>query len=172
MIYYSYDQPLNSSILLKVIKELYDAGYIVVAVTTDLGSSNQKTFKSLNVGIAKHEKCYFTHPSKFDLKVFCFSDGPHLLKLLRNHYLESGFVINNTQFNTKVMERMLSINNKDLKAMFKVTEAHIKVSGQSRQKVSTAAKLLSQTTARAIGWCGEQGFQFNEEAWQETSETL
>lgn len=55
--------------------------------------------------------------------------------------------------------------NRDLKVMFKITEVDLNV-GQGRQKVSTAAKLFSQTTARAIRWCGEQGFLYNEEAWE------
>lgn len=56
--------------------------------------------------------------------------------------------------------------------MFKVTEADLTIAGQARQKVSTAAKLFSQTTAKAIRWCGEQGFLYDEEAWEETAETF
>lgn len=43
---------------------------------------------------------------------------------------------------------------------------------QNGRQKKTAAKLFSQTTARAIGWCGKQGFLCNEEAWKETAETF
>jgi len=42
------------------------------------------------------------------------------------------------------------INHKDLKVMFKIIEADLTVAGQARQKMSTAIKLFSQTTAKAI----------------------
>ena len=85
-IYYSFDQPLQVSTVLEVIEKLYNVGYTVIAVTTDLASSNSKTQKELNVGIDEKQECYFTHPSDSSLKVFVFADSPHLLKLLRNHY--------------------------------------------------------------------------------------
>lgn len=147
-------------------------GYTVVAVTTDLSPSNSKTWKDMNVGIDKEQKCYFTHPNNNNLKVFVFADGPHLLKLIRNHYLNNGFLINDKHISKTCIERILSINCRDLKVMFKITEVDLNVVGQGRQKVSTATKLFSQTTARVIRWCGEQGYLYNEEAWEETAETF
>ncbi|KAI8114822.1 Transposable element P transposase [Lucilia cuprina] len=32
-----------------------------------------------------------------DTKVFVFNDVPHLIKLLRNHFIDSGFIINNKE---------------------------------------------------------------------------
>lgn len=83
--------------------------------------------------------------------------------------MDNEFFNNNKHINKTCIERILSINCKDLKVMFKITEVDLNITGQARQKVSTATKLFSQTTARAIGWCGEQGF-LNEEAWKETAE--
>lgn len=74
IVYYGYDQFFNSSIVNEVIKKLYDADYTVVAVTTDLGPCNSKTWKEMNVGLDEGQKTFFTHPSN-DLRVFVFADG-------------------------------------------------------------------------------------------------
>lgn len=86
----------------------------------------------MNVGIHEEQKCYFTHPSDDNLKVFVFADGTHLLKLVRNHYLDKGFVINDKHISKICIEKMLSINCKDLKVMFKVKEADLNITGQAR----------------------------------------
>jgi len=87
---------------MKLLKN-YDASYTVVAIITDLASSNNKTWKDLNIGIHEEQQCYFTHPSDDNLKVFVFADEPHLLKLIRNHYLDKGFKINDKHINKNVM---------------------------------------------------------------------
>lgn len=92
IVYYDYDQSLNSSIVNEVIKKLYDAHYTVVAVTMD--PCNSKTWKEMNVGLDEGQKTFFTHPSN-DLRVcFCWWN---LLKLIRNHYLDRGFLIRTYQ---------------------------------------------------------------------------
>ena len=75
MIYYNYDTPLDyESIIKKVIEELYDAGYIVVGVTSDQGSTNASIWKHLDVGVEKGQNCYFYHPRDENLNVFVFAD--------------------------------------------------------------------------------------------------
>lgn len=56
VIYYKADQPLTPQIVENVISNLYDAGFTVVAITTDLGSSYNKVWTQLNIGINDSHK--------------------------------------------------------------------------------------------------------------------
>lgn len=93
-VFYKFDQDVTKDILMEVIRHLYDSDYRVIAITCDLGPSNQKLLKELGIGIQEHEKCYFQHPSNDALNVFIFADPPHLIKLARNHYIDQGFNYN------------------------------------------------------------------------------
>ncbi|KMQ83324.1 transposase, partial [Lasius niger] len=87
-----------------------DSDYRVIAVTCDLGPSNQKLLKALGIGVQEHEKCYFQHPSNDALKVFVFADPPHLIKLVRNHYIDQGFNYNGECIKKSCLEKLLAIN--------------------------------------------------------------
>lgn len=158
IIFYAFDKPLDTSIILNSIRKLYEAGYIVVAFTCDLGPTNAKVLRQLNIGIEPDNKCYFQHPSHDSYKVFVFNDAPHLLKLVRNHFIDYGFIIDEQVVSKECVEEAISLNDKDLKVVFKITQESLDVRGSNRQKVSTAAKLFSKTTARGVLWCGQQGF--------------
>ena len=82
IIYYKFDQPLTEQILEDIIGQLWDNGYIVIAVVSNLGGGNPQAFKDYGIG---EDKCFFTHPRNPHLKIFVFADPPHLLKLFRNH---------------------------------------------------------------------------------------
>lgn len=151
VIYYKADQSLIPHIIENVISNLYDAGFTVVAITTDLGPSNNKVWAQLNIRINDSQNCFFLHPKDQNLKVFVFADVSHLLKLMRNHFLDNGFIINRKCINKKCIEEILQLQEgKDLKIVHKISENNLDVSGASRQKVATAAKLFSKSTARAI----------------------
>lgn len=171
-IFYDYDKPLTTDIVNNIISVLYDADYIVVAFTCDLSPTNGKVLKDMNVGIGSSQNSYFPHPCNKKYKVFVFNDGPHLLKLIRNHFLDHGFLVNGKLVSKGCIEKALSVHeNKDLKVLFKITQTHLDVSGSNRQKVSTAAKLFSKTTARAILWCGMHGY-LTQDNYDVTSEFM
>lgn len=96
---------MTTSILFSIIKALYEIGYIVVAITNDMGSTNMTLWKEINVGIEMSTsstidknptveiKNCFVHPSNETLKIFVFADVPHVIKLMRNNLFDSGFVV-------------------------------------------------------------------------------
>lgn len=49
VVYYKYDTPMTSDILLEIITNLYSIGYTVVSVTSDMGPTNMGLWKSMNV---------------------------------------------------------------------------------------------------------------------------
>lgn len=95
-VYYSYDTPIKSEVLFHVISILYESGYNIVAMTSDMGSTNLNLLKTLNIS---YENPTFIHPSTGQ-RIHTFADVPHLLKLIRNNYLDHGFIINEGKNNT------------------------------------------------------------------------
>lgn len=76
-IYYDFDQPMTTEILFEIMTQLQETGYTVVAVTSDLGSTNTRLWKSMNIGVEipnnmnlevmeqpdEGKQCFFLHPS-------------------------------------------------------------------------------------------------------------
>lgn len=157
LVYYEFDKTMDATTLNNIILKLHDAGYIVVAITSDLGPGNLKLWSQLEIGMHP-QKSYFQHPARNDLKVFVFADAPHLLKLLRNHFLDKGFIWKGKIVDKEILFKLLSINAGDLKISHKITTYHLNVQGSERQKVLPAAQVLSNTIASAIEWCGRKSY--------------
>lgn len=86
---------------------------------------------------------------------FVFADVPHLLKLLRNHFLDDGFVLHDKPLTKDIIQKFLQIAEKmEVKMGHKLTKHHLDVKGSQRQKVKTAAQLMSHTTSKLITYCG------------------
>jgi len=92
VVFYKYDTPMTSDILLEIITNLYKIGYTVVSVTSDMGPTNMGLWKSMNVS---HTNSSFNHPLMPDRRIHVFADAPHLLKLIRNNFLDHGFLLKN-----------------------------------------------------------------------------
>lgn len=157
-IYFDYDKPLTKEVLDESISKLFDAGFTVVSVTTDLGPTNSSLWSSLNIGIKDNQNCFFAHPKDPSLKVFVFADAPHLLKLIRNHLLDHGFEIGEIYIGKHYLEKLVTLNKPEINILHKVTKYHLDVKSSERQKVLPAAQVMSNKTASAIEYCGDQGF--------------
>lgn len=118
------------------------------------------------------DKTYFEHPCDENVKIHVFIDAPHLMKLLRNHFLDSGLHVNEHFVTSAALERLLEINNGDLKIAFKLSRIHLDVQGTQRQNVKLATQIFSATNAAAIEWCGSQGFMDNCPEWIATATFL
>lgn len=141
---------LTADIVNETIKKLYDAGYTVVALTSDLGPTNNAVHNSLNIGVTEDKNCFFVHPSNDNLKVFVFADPPHLLKLIRNNFIDHGFHYEGEFLNKDCLEELLLLNKSDLRIPYKLEQKHLDASSSERQKVSLAAQVFSNTTSEAV----------------------
>lgn len=158
-IFYKFDQNMTKDIILDVISQLYRIGYTVVAMTNDQGATNQALLKQFEIhDVGDDTKTYFEHPCDIQSKVHVFADVPHLLKLLRNHFLDSDFFINEHFLNKSILERLLQINSSDLKIAFKLARIHLDVQSTQRQNVKLAAQVFSDRNSAAIRWRREHGF--------------
>lgn len=85
MIFYAHDTPITIIIiLLNIITELFNIGFTVVSVTSDMGSTIIGLWKSINLSFTNGT---FKHPIIPDRMIHVFADAPHFLKLIRNNFL-------------------------------------------------------------------------------------
>ncbi len=145
-IFADFDVPMTKTLLFQTEK----VGIQVVGITFDLG--NKTIVSELDL---TPDKFSFCHPTSPDREIFAFQDVPHLLKLFRNHLLDEGYELR-TKTGTYVsldksdFEKLLDNDNNELQIAFKVTsELHLNCTGSARQRVRTAAQLLSHTVAKA-----------------------
>lgn len=172
-VFYDFDQDLTKELLFKIIVQLYNSGYTVFGMTCDLGPSNQNLIKQLKSNIMENEdETYFEHPCDENVKIHVFVDAPHLMKLLRNHFLDSGLHVDGHFVTSAALERLLQINSGDLKIAFKLSRIHLDVKGTQRQNVKLATQIFSATNASAIEWCGSRGFMDNCPEWVATATLL
>lgn len=57
-IYYVFDQPMKRKILEEIISTLFFAGFVVVAMVSDMGTSNQALWSALNINYKTN--CFFS----------------------------------------------------------------------------------------------------------------
>lgn len=168
-IFFDYDGKMSKDKLYSIITSVEDAGFSVVGIVSDLGGGNRSLHKELGV---THTKPYFSRPRPNDAanKVYVFADVPHLLKLIRNNFVDYGFVINNNEINVNIIDKLLQFTGKsELSIAHKITHASVHVVGAQRQKVKYASKLFSRTISKAVSRSGMLGY-FADENWMECSE--
>lgn len=152
-IYYEFDQSMSEIILKEIIRNVQDCGFLVVAIVSDMGGGNRSLWKQLGIN---PNNTSFPNPSDSNKKIFVFADVPHLLKLARNHFLDKGFVTKSGGEVDKIfVQQLLEKSVHDLKLAPKLTHHHLEVKGSGRQKVKTAAQLLSNSVSQALGYLME-----------------
>lgn len=147
-IFYDFDCAMTIDILSRAIGAVEGVGFRVVAMVCDLGGSNRGLLKQLNISVTKP---WFVNPANPSKLVYVFADVPHLLKLIRNHFIDSGFIINGEEISKEIIEELLlKTKTSDLNITYKITKENLTVKNAQRQKVKLAAKLFSRTIAQAI----------------------
>lgn len=68
-------------------------------------------------------KPWFSNPAALDQKIYMIADVPHLLKLIRNHFVDSGFIIDKEELKKEIIEELIAKTNKksDLSIAYKIT---------------------------------------------------
>lgn len=132
---------------------MYEIGFIVVAVVSDLGPSNRKIHKELNLSRTNSS---FQHPSNQDLLVLVYADVPHMIKLCRNHLIDHGFKLADGRIvDRKPLDMIIAKQTGDCKPGWKLQDALLNLNSNERQCVKFATKLLSRNTARTLMWASE-----------------
>ncbi|CAL8129621.1 unnamed protein product [Orchesella dallaii] len=144
-IFYDFDAPMTTEILESIIIALESAGFPVVSVTCDLGGENRSIWKKYGIGL---NKSWFLNPFDKTRRIYMFADIPHMLKLIRNHLLDDGFITNNgTVIDRRVFQTLVNSAAGELTVCPKLTHHLIEVTGAERMRVRPAAQLLSHHSA-------------------------
>jgi hypothetical protein len=113
-----------------------------------MGPTNVAVANSLEITM---EKPFFPHPCRPGEKIWWFFDIPHLLKLIRNHFIDDGFVLPSGTVVSKLdMISLLDKLGREVTIAFKLTDRHVHCQQAERQKVRLAAQLFSRSTANAL----------------------
>lgn len=152
-VYYDFDKNLTKDILYPILEEMHKIHFdIQSSIVEGIGCSPEKPF--------------FRNPFSGGI-IFVFADVPHLLKLIRNHFLDDGFIINGKVITKQPLIELLEKNkDKDLKIAPKLTSDHLTVKNASRQMVKRAAQLFSHTNSTALTRMGSTGM-VGSENWLE-----
>ncbi|KAL4113296.1 hypothetical protein QTP88_016951 [Uroleucon formosanum] len=116
-----------------------------------MSTTNMGMWKSMGIS---YTNSAFKHPS-VDRNIHVLADVPHLIKLIRNNYLDHGFVLktdNGDKFIGKdIVQNLLMVQSKsELRFTYKVTDQHLNVHSAQRQKVKITVQLFSRTVSKAI----------------------
>lgn len=145
VVYYNYDEVPTKSRMESIISKLEAIGVIVVASVCDLGTKNVGLWNSLGVTM---EKPYFQSISGNN--IYCFADTPHVIKSLRNHFIDKGFIVDGKEVTSASVRRLLSCQSVDIGVAYRLTEKHFPQEGLKRQKVSLATQMFSNSVAAGI----------------------
>lgn len=148
-IFFDYDCSMSKKILMNIIEKVENANFNVVSVVCDLGGSNRGLLKELEISV---QKSWFPNPKNANQRIHVFADVPHLIKLIRNNFIDHGFLINGNLIDKSIIEELISVTNEksELSIAYKISAENLSVKNAGRQKVKLATKLFSHTVARAI----------------------
>ena len=120
LVYYNFDTKVTKGLLFEVIMKIESVGFPVVAMVCDMGPTNITLWNSLNIGIKNYS---FKNPSASDREIHVFADAPHLIKLVRNNFLDSGFELQNGHFvQSGCVKEIIQRSKGDLKPTYRLTE--------------------------------------------------
>ncbi|GBO12587.1 Transposable element P transposase [Araneus ventricosus] len=145
-VFFNFDTTMTKHLLCEIIQKIEEKGLIVKAIVSDLAGSST-LWKELEI---TSENNFFIHPLNCR-KIWAFADPPHYLKLLRNHFLDTGLVLKDGTVLTKnIFEEVFKKDRGEYKLCLKLKPNLLTVRGNERQKVSPAKTLFSATTAKAL----------------------
>lgn len=79
-----------------------------------------------------------------------FADTPHLLKLIRNWLLDTGFALKQCVITKQPLQALVSLTTSEINPCWKLTQSHIDCEKNKRQVVKLAAQLLSNNVSTAL----------------------
>lgn len=147
-VFVDFDTKMTKRCLDDIIERLYDVGLTVVAIVSDCGGGNIGVWKEYGVS---YEKSY-SYSDITQRNLYFFADVPHLLKLIRNWYIDGGFVTSGGTHISPEPLKMFVNNTSELEisSCYKLTPKHINCEKFKRQNVLLAAQVMSNTVACAL----------------------
>lgn len=145
-IYVNFDEKMTPELLNRLIVELHEANLNVVAFVGDNGGGNVGLWN--NCGVS-YLNTTIKHPITGD-NIYMFSDVPHLLKLLRNWFIDGGFQLQDGTIFNKFKIKDIIETNPEISPIYKLTMHHITLTGADKQNVRFASQLFSHSVAQYL----------------------
>ena len=141
---------MDKELLFSIIKLCEQNNAQIRGIVCDMG--NQRLLSQLNVYAQK--SYFFVNPVDKKRQVYIFPDVPHCLKNFRNHTLDHNLILKQSEQNIclskEVFEQLLISDDGDFRLCPKLSETHIHVKGNDRQRVRPATQLFSDTVSKAL----------------------
>lgn len=149
LVYYEFDKQMKGPLLLDIISDVQKAGLDIVGSVCDLDGGNRGVLRDLGINVTKN---IFSFPNPItERPVWFFADFCHLLKRLRDNFLDYYFELGDgTRVEKSMIEELIKTDKQELKIAFKVTNKHLTLQGKERMNVRTAFELFSNTVATAL----------------------
>jgi len=147
-IYIDFDKKMTKEILFNIIEKLDQIGFKTICCVSDCGGGNVGLWRALDIS---YENPVFSLPN--GREIIYVPDAPHILKLIRNWLLDTGFQYNDQIINKKPLESLINTTSTVLSICHKLSADHLTCEGPQRQEVRLASQLLSHTTSTALLHC-------------------
>jgi hypothetical protein len=140
-IYAGFDKTMTIDLLTEVICAVENEGFHIVAVVSDMGSTNQTLFRKMGI---TESRPFFDNPADHSRRIFVLHDVPHLVKLARNHLLDKGYILPGGEtLMRQDLEELLTMDCGEFRLAHKLKPSHFSVQGNERQRVFPAVQELN-----------------------------
>ena len=156
-IFINFDIPMSPELLRSAISRSEEVGALVLTATCDFANDNQTLLKDLGVTM---EDPFFEHPDDPERKVICMADPPHMVKRLRDHLWDQGYVLpdGKTKVMKKTLEDIFFEDRAEFQMLWKISERHLNCYGSERQRVFLATQVFSQSVAKVLRLNGQEDY--------------
>lgn len=83
-------------------------------------------------------------------QVVCLFDMPHIFKSIRNNLLDHDFIVNDKIVSWNILQKVFSEDNSTIRAMHKLTPAHIMPDSFQKMNVKLATQVFSAHVSTSI----------------------
>ncbi|KAH8010009.1 hypothetical protein HPB51_024359 [Rhipicephalus microplus] len=150
-----------AKLVLQCIVHLCNAGAVIDAVTCDNSTTNRCALRSFGIrGDMKDQQVSFQHPCDPSKVIYAIIDPPHIFKCIRNNLQKVGkFLLpQGREVYHDHYAALLEYEEQQsgLRAVPKLTRAHIYPNAFQKMSVKLAVQLFSESTATAMIFYSEQ----------------
>ena len=141
-------QPLLES----AVRQLREAGFIVVATVCDMGTPNQDLYRKLGVTSSSPKFLVDGVP------VSALHDVPHLFKCIRNGLLKHDVFVDGERLSWAHIQSFYQADKcRPIRAAHKLTQSHLQPDAFKKMKVRLATQVMSRSTAAGMRMYSEVG---------------
>ncbi|GBN99684.1 hypothetical protein AVEN_44896-1 [Araneus ventricosus] len=149
---------MTTNLLHEITKTIEEKGLIEKAVVSNLAGSST-LWKELEINSKNN---FFVHPLNCR-KIWIFADPPHYLKLLRNHFLDTGLILKDgTILSKNIFEEVFEKDRGEYKLCLKPKPNLLTVRGNELKKEFSPAKTLLSAIALLLSTGNQKAAEFFE----------